>query len=98
MTPSPSALRAASEVVHGWDYERSDKAWLRGHAIDVLITAVAALLDAAVAEEREANCAMIREKCMACLGSGEYVQRPLGPVECEYCGRTIDAIRARAAK
>ncbi len=45
----------------------------------------------ALGAEREACALQVRHDCSACNGSGH-----LGEDECEYCGRPMAAIRARA--
>lgn len=68
-------------------------------AAEFLRDAIAAALDAAVAEERAACCDAIQAACGACDGKG-HAGNPHEEqsFECEYCGRPIAAIRARGER
>lgn len=51
---------------------------------------------AAVAAEREACALQVRHDCTACEGTGYFPGSTDTATECEYCGRPMTAIRARA--
>ena len=64
-----------------------------------LTAAIAKQIEAAVTDERERCCKLVRANCPACDdGIAGAEQHPNGvdwqAVECEYCGRIIAAIHA----
>ena len=103
MTP-PDAAKDAAAIAEKWrafEYVMGGSMSARDR-LEIscqLASDILALVKREVERERERCCIAIRSACTQCVnGVFEPDPRTGDPVECEYCGRPIAAIRSRTAK